>query len=97
MAAAAAGEEGGGVLEGGWSCRGRRRRHSKHCHEAHLPSILFSLHQNSHLADHYADDLEVELEAAMLDDFGAQLEDGSPREVRLKLFLSCLVFLADGG
>ena len=60
-------------------------------------SVFFSLDSRVHLADHYADDLEVELEAAMLDDFGAQLEDGSPREVRLKLFLSCLVFLADGG
>ena len=38
-------------------------------------------------SDHYADDLEVELEAAMLDDFGAQLEDGSPREVsRMEVF-----------
>jgi len=31
--------------------------------------------------DHYADDLEDELDQAMLADFHAQLEDGSPRDV----------------
>lgn len=33
------------------------------------------------VSEHYADDLEVDLQAAMLQDFNAELEDDSPREV----------------
>ena len=33
------------------------------------------------VSEHYADDLEVDLQAAMLQDFNVQLEDDSPREV----------------
>lgn len=53
-------------------------------HDVTLTPLCPSLFTHRLSADHYADDLEVELAAAMLDDFGAQLEDGSPREVRLK-------------
>jgi hypothetical protein len=56
-------------------------------------SLCFSF-IHSLFADHFADDLEVELEATMLDDFGAQLEDGSPREVRLKSSWFCSVATA---
>ena len=34
-------------------------------------------------AEHYADELEEELADAMLEDFNAELEDGSPLAVRL--------------
>jgi len=56
--------------------------------ESHLLNLvvaIFSFHK-SRKTEHYADDLEINLEAAMLDDFGAQLEDGSPREVRVFFF-----------
>lgn len=33
------------------------------------------------VSEHYADDLEVDLQAAMLQDFNAELKDDSPREV----------------
>ena len=34
-------------------------------------------------AEHYADDLEIDLEEIMGSDFNAELEDGSPQDVRL--------------
>lgn len=37
-------------------------------------------------AEHYADDLEEELEDAMLQDFNVETEDGSPAEVRRHAF-----------
>ncbi len=43
----------------------------------------FSLRRSSNI-EHYADELEDELAEAMLADFGAQLEDDSPREVKKK-------------
>lgn len=33
------------------------------------------------VSEHYADDLEVDLEAAMMQDFNAELQDDSPRQV----------------
>ena len=33
------------------------------------------------VSEHYADDLEVDLEDAMLQDFNAELQDDSPRQV----------------
>lgn len=43
------------------------------------------------VSEHYADDLEVDLQAAMLQDFNVQLEDDSPREVDRSIlaFLGC--------
>lgn len=35
--------------------------------------------------EHYADDLEVDLEAAMMQDFNAELQDDSPRQVSITL------------
>ena len=46
-------------------------RHIKHTSLSHTPTPT----------EHYADELEDELAEAMLSDFGAQLEDESPREV----------------
>lgn len=37
------------------------------------------------LAEHYADDLEVDLEELMLSDFHTEVEDDSPREVSKEL------------
>lgn len=34
------------------------------------------------VSEHYADDLEVDLEAAMMQDFNAELQDDSPRQVQ---------------
>ena len=34
------------------------------------------------VSEHYADDLEVDLEACMLQDFNVELQDDSPRQVR---------------
>ena len=33
------------------------------------------------VSEHYADDLEVDLEAAMLQDFNVEVQDDSPRQV----------------
>lgn len=43
---------------------------------------FFFIHNPRNKTEHYADELEDELAEAMLSDFGAQLEDDSPREVR---------------
>lgn len=42
-------------------------------------------HHRYPLAEHYADDLEVDLEEIMGADFNADLEDESPREVSREL------------
>jgi len=34
------------------------------------------------VSEHYADDLEVDLEAAMMQDFNGELQDDSPRQVQ---------------
>ncbi len=34
------------------------------------------------VSEHYADDLEVDLEAAMMQDFNTELQDDSPRQVQ---------------
>ena len=36
-------------------------------------------------AEHYADDLEADLEEIMLADFNTEVEDGSPREISKEL------------
>ena len=33
------------------------------------------------VSEHYADDLEIDLEACMLQDFNVELQDDSPRQV----------------
>ena len=68
------------VVEVGEVVKGRTKGHSQHAHQTHLFSLSQSFPTLS--PDHYADDLEDELDQAMLADFHAQLEDGSPREVR---------------
>ena len=41
--------------------------------------------ERARAAEHYADDLEVELEEIMLADFAAEVEDDSPRLVSCEL------------
>ncbi|KAL0022743.1 hypothetical protein WJX77_010678 [Trebouxia sp. C0004] len=43
------------------------------------------LHWFYNHTEHYADDLEVDLEAAMMQDFNAELQDDSPRQVSITL------------
>lgn len=40
--------------------------------------------------EHYADDLEVDLEACMLQDFNVELQDDSPRQVYRLMKLNVL-------
>lgn len=44
--------------------------------------MLKALHVVCMVSEHYADDLEVDLEACMLQDFNVELQDDSPRQVR---------------
>lgn len=55
-------------------------------------SLLFVLkapHVVCMVSEHYADDLEVDLEACMLQDFNVELQDNSPRQVRGRCSFTC--------
>jgi len=73
--------------EVGAAARGKSRNLCHLAHQTHATDLSLT-HPPK---EHYADELEDELAEAMLSDFGAQLEDESPREVgrreREKCFL----------
>lgn len=80
---------GGGAAGGALACH--PPHHPQH---SHIRATRPRFHRPSDNAEHYADELEIELDEALTADFNLQAEDGSPMEVAKALvgmYHQCLV------